>query len=176
MLNCQYRLGQFPIDIWAWKERNYIFIDKQFHSLYKSTSFPPGPLQDSAAVIRLPGRIMIQDPQTTLSYWTAPKLTGSGTNKSLLYKSSGTQGADQSQESRFLSTVRRHWLGKDFFLKKKKKCFFKSQTNHSAHLLNGFLSACVSSSEYLTMPIQCSDTTVVFFSWFWSSSRAPAVF
>ena len=119
MLNYQYRLIWFPIDVWAWKKHNYIFIDKQFHPLYKSTSFPPGPLQDSAAVIRLPGRIMIQDSQTTLSYWTAPKLTGSGTNKSLLYKSSGTQGAAQSQESRFHNPVRRYLLWKDFFLKKK---------------------------------------------------------
>ena len=119
-LNCQYRLIWFSIDVCAWKKQNYIFIDKQFYSLYKSTSFPLGPLQDSAAVIRLPGRIMIQDPQTTLSYWTAPKLTGSGTNKSLLYKSSGMQVAAQSQESRFHGTVTRYLLWKDFF----KKLFF----------------------------------------------------
>lgn len=119
---------------------------------------------------------MIQDPQTTLSYWTAPKLPGSGTNKSLLYKSSGTQGAAQSQESRFHSTVWKYLLkggGKDFF-------FFKSRNNLSPGPLNGFLSTCFSSSEYLTIPLQCSATILgcffFFFSWFWSFSRAPAVF
>lgn len=117
---------------------------------------------------------MIQDPQTTLSYWTAPKLTGSGTNKSLLYKSSGTQGAAQSQESRFHSTVRKYLLkggGKGFLL-----LFFVFWSHISPDPLNDFLSACFSSSEYLTIPLRCSDITVgVFSSWFWSFSRAPAV-
>lgn len=100
----------------ARKKHNYIFIDRRSYSLYKSTSFPPGPLQDSAAVIRLPGRVMIQDSQTALSYWTAPKLPGSRANKSLLYKSSGTQSAAQSQESRFHDTVRRYLGGFILFI------------------------------------------------------------
>lgn len=129
------KAGLVSIDVWARKKHNYTFIDKRSYSLYKSTSFSPGPLQDSAAVIRLPGRVMIQDSQTTLSYWTAPKIPGSRANKSLLYKSSGTQSAAQSQESRFHDTVRRYLGG--FF-------FFWSQNNRSSDLLNGFLSACFS--------------------------------
>lgn len=94
----------------TWKKHNYIFIDKQFHPLYKSTSFPPWPLQDSAAVIRLPGRIMIQDPQTTLSYWTAPKLTGSGTNKSHCFTSHLERRQPESRVKVPISEMLGRWL------------------------------------------------------------------